>query len=360
MLPNCVASIALAFAVLLLPARSLAAEFGPQGIVRQFCQADGMGQRVTIPGWAGLAPLVGWAYEPAWDNVTLITGYTVGSPQAAAQNSFTVEVRYGVIGQLSPLGLNGEAHAETVTYRVQADEQGSWLIVGPPPAPHVFANRVDIEVMRRSLSDGGVNFLANTVFVWQMFRSAGWDIPFESTADLLSGTTYRVVEDPKPGDLVVYLRDEAPYHVGLLEAKNQVVSSTFNAGITRTPIDAFAGTVRYLRLVRPGTVETGAETEAAPANTPALRPTPSAPKSTATPSSPKKRPTPTATAAKKKVTAGKKKGQPGRPAKGQHAMKPAARKRAKPKPQGALKRPKPTPAAPKTSASPAHASHRIA
>jgi len=44
------------------------------------------------------------------------------------------------------------------------------------------------------------------------------------------------------------------YHAGLLEAEDQVVSSTLNAGIMRTAVDAFAGQVTYLRLVQPDSV----------------------------------------------------------------------------------------------------------
>jgi hypothetical protein len=262
-----------------------------------------------------------------------------------------VEVRYDIVGQLSPLGFDAEARAEVVTYWVQPDEQGNWHIVGPPPPPHVFANHVDIDATRRSLSAGGVNFLADTVFVWRMFRSAGWNVPFESTADLLSGATYRVVDDAKPGDLVVYLRDQAPYHVGLLEAEDQVVSSTLNAGITRTTVGAFPGEVRYLRLVQPAVSvprQAYPEAEPSPAVTPTIH---------LTPTTRANRPTPVATAVKTKRrptklsskrqirTPMKKKA--AKPSKLQRKAKPSARKRAKPKQQGVPRRPRPTPGVPK-------------
>jgi hypothetical protein len=327
------ACLAVTFAMLMLQGIAPSAELGPQGVVRQFCQADGNGQRVTIPGWAALAPLLTWTYEPAWDTVVLITGYTVGSPQPAEQNVLAVEVRYFVVGLLLPTGMNPEPHVESVIYQVQPDEQGSWHILGPLPAPHLFVNRVDIDAMRRSLSNGGVNFLANSVFVWQMFQSAGWAVPYESTTDLLSGATYRVVDNPKPGDLAVYLRDGAPYHVGLLEASNQLVSSTLNAGIARTTVDAFPGEVRYLRLARTGTV--GSVATAVPS------PAASHPAATAR----KQQPKPTVTTTKKTTT--KKKKTPAPPAKrGSHANA-SGHKRVKPKQASAPKRPHPTPGVPK-------------
>jgi hypothetical protein len=319
-----ITGMALGLAGLLSPGAAAAGP-GPQGVVRQFCQADGNGQRVTTPGWTGIAPLVTWAYEPAWDTVVLITGYTVDAPQPAEENVLAVPVRYAVVAQLSPLGLNGEAHVESVIYRIAADEQGLWHILGPPPLPHLFVNRVDIEAMRRSLSDGGVNFLANSVFVWQMYQSAGWNVPFESTNDLLSGATYHPVDSAKAGDLVVYLRDGTPYHVGLLEAKNQIVSSTLNAGIMRTTVDAFAGEVRYLRLGR---------LPAAPSAAPlVIRPAPTAPKP---------RPSPGAQAGKKKKT-------PTPPSKNKHPAKPSGHTRVQTKPKNAAARPRPTPTVRKAS-----------
>jgi len=246
----------MAFVVTVAVPAVAATALGPQSVVRQFCQADGNGQRITIPGWAALAPLLTWQYEPAWDTVTLIDGYTVRPPQPTGEPGLSVEVRYTVVGQLTPLGFDPEPQVESVTYRVQPDEQGNWHILGPLPPPHLFANQVDIDAMRRSLSEGDARFLANSIFVWKMFQSAGWNVPFEVTTDLLSGSAYRAVDDARPGDLIVYLRDGTPYHVGLLEAQNQIVSSTLNAGIVRTTINAFPGEVQYLRL---------AQVEAAPA-----------------------------------------------------------------------------------------------
>ena len=274
--------------LLLGPAWTATAQIGPQGAVRQFCQADGTGQRVTILGWAALAPLVSWPYEPAWDQVALISGYTVGSPRPTDGDALAIDVRYGVIGRLSPWGLDAEVHSETVTFVVRPDEHGSWRIDGPPPPPHIFADRVDMDAMRRSLSSGGPHFLANTVFVWQMFRSVGWNVQYESTAELLSDASYRAVDTPKPGDLVVYLRNDTPYHVGLLEAENQVVSSTLNAGITRAPVDAFPGGVRYLRLLQPAPMPERPDDRLPPAALLALQelsapPAPALPAATATP-----------------------------------------------------------------------------
>lgn len=227
-----------------------AVEFGPQSIVRRFCRADGTGNRLSVAGWDEIAPLVDWLYEPAWDHIVLITGYEVGSPRVVAPKVIGVDVQYAVVGQVSALGFDAAVQLETVTFRLDA-QAGRWRILGPPPPPHIFNSRADVDSMRRSLEVGGLNFLPNSLFIWNMFRSAGWNVPFVGTPELQSGSVYRTVAQPRPGDVVVYLRDGAPYHAGLLETEDQVVSSTVNFGIVRTATEAFAGEVKYLRLVQP-------------------------------------------------------------------------------------------------------------
>ena len=230
---------------------AMAAELGPQSVVREFCRADALGERGSSWGWTDVAPLVTWELEPAWDQITLVSTYTVEPPRPDGEGTLAVDVRYAVVGQVSALGLDTNVYVETVTFRVQAPDGVGWRIIGPMPAPHIFANRVDVGEMRRSLQQGATNFVPDGLFVWHMLRSAGWNVPFEGTGDLLNGAAYRPVERPAVGDLVVYLRDGTPYHVGLWEAENQVVSSTLNAGIMRAALEAFPGEVRYLRLVEP-------------------------------------------------------------------------------------------------------------
>jgi hypothetical protein len=85
-----------------------AVEFGPQGIVRQFCQFDGMGERLRPGGWWSVAPLVDWQLEPAWDQIMLIVGYTVDPPTAGPRGALDVDVVYSVVGVLTARGLNTE------------------------------------------------------------------------------------------------------------------------------------------------------------------------------------------------------------------------------------------------------------
>ena len=54
-------------------------------------------------------------------------------------------------------------------------------------------------------------------------------------------TTERTAE---VGDLVLYFDGEQPYHVGVVESDDTVVSATLNGGIRRTPFGAFAGEIK--------------------------------------------------------------------------------------------------------------------
>src|ERR1043166_4791784 len=171
--------VTLALAALPVRRGSAAVDAGPQGVVRQFCQADALGQRVSVQGWETIGRLVGWSFEPAWDHVVLINGYAVDPPSPRVDGALKVDVRYDVLSTVSALGVDASARVETVTLQVRTPDGSAWRIDGPPPPPHILGNRVDVEAMRQSLELGGVNFLADAVFVWRMYRSAGWDVDFK-------------------------------------------------------------------------------------------------------------------------------------------------------------------------------------
>jgi hypothetical protein len=241
------ASVLFACAILAAATEVPAVESGARVVVRRFCQADGLGQRVQLAGWAAIAPLVTWLLEPAWDHVVLIDGYEVGWSDAAEDGGVAIEVRYAVIGDVSALGLDTAVHVETAEFRMDGAD-GTWRILGQPPPPHIFASLVDVDAMRESLRVGGKDFVPDTVFIQQVLRSNGWNAAFVPTAELLQSETYRIVDKPEVNDLAVYLRDGVPYHVGVFEASDRIVSSTLNAGVVHTAADAFLGEMKVLRL----------------------------------------------------------------------------------------------------------------
>ena len=282
------AGVCLAVALSAPPAAAI--EFGPQGAVRQFCQADARGHRATVPGWAAFAPLVAWPLEPAWDHVVLIAGYAVGGPRQLDEETLEIEVRYDVIGQVSAFGFDTAVYVETYPFRVHTYDGTAWRILGPPPPPHIAASRVEVQAMRASFASGSTNFMPNSLFVTHMYRSAGWGVPAVRTTELLASRVYRRVDEPQVGDLVLFLDAGTPYHVGLLDEPNVMVSSTLNAGVVRTPIDAFPGEIEFARLVQPegGPPEVGLAAAADAATAGARKPA----ASPAAAAAPAKRPTP--------------------------------------------------------------------
>lgn len=231
----------------LLAARAaLAAD--PAETMRNFCRSDGLGHRLHPQTWGNVEPAVTWKLEPAWDRVVLISGYEVGPPQVAG-DAVAFTVTYSVTADVRPAAVTDESRQETRTYRLVKDPNESWWrVLGPPPPPHVFASRVDASDLAASLDPRAERFLSASAFVWQLWTSAGWTIPYADTAALPSLDRLAAVERGTTGDLVVYFDGDTPYHVGMVEGDGIVVSATLNAGVRRAPTHAFFGETRYFRL----------------------------------------------------------------------------------------------------------------
>lgn len=247
------AMILVVSAVAIVAATGVAtAEPGPQNTVRRFCRADATGARVFGVQWGRVAELVAWPFDPAWDRVLFVTGYRIGPPRGLEDGRVAVDVDYGVVGEATVTGFEPGVHVESVTFVLDDDAGGQWRIISPLLPPHVFGHRVRADEIVGVLAGGRGRFLASSVFVQRLLRAAGWDVPYVPTSTLLSEGTYAEVSAPARGDLVVYVQDGLPYHVGLLEAPGRVVSTTSNAGVVRSTLNAFPGEVRYGRLAGVG------------------------------------------------------------------------------------------------------------
>ena len=238
--------LALMVVIVAVPHRGLAAD--PLNTVRVFCRADGDGVRLRPRTWSSIAPLVTWHLEPAWDRVRLISAYELTTPTISGEG-VEVEVRYAVIAEIRAGSVRRDERFETETYRLSLDESNnSWRILGPPPVPYVFSNYADAEAIAALLDPHEPAYVSASALVWELLREAGWDVPYTDTASLPSAAGWLPVQTPQAGDLVIYYDGERPYHVGLVESENQIVSATLNAGVRRAPLAAFAGDVRYWRL----------------------------------------------------------------------------------------------------------------
>jgi hypothetical protein len=235
--------VALLFALTVLCTPASGAD--PLKIMRAYCRADGLGDRLQPSTWINVAPLVTWKIEPAWDELRLIRGYEMGTPRLS-EDGVEVEVTYTVSGDLRAGKVMRGARLESRTYHlVTGDEGRHWRIVGPPAVPYLFESEADIEELAVLLAPGDSSYVSNSAFVWHLLRPDHPDLPYRDTASLASATYLIEAEEPKPGDLALYYDGDVPFHVGVVEAENVIVSSTMNAAIWRGLVDSFPGKVRY-------------------------------------------------------------------------------------------------------------------
>jgi hypothetical protein len=225
-----------------------AAAADPMNIVRLFVQGDGHGDRLDPLRWQNIAPLVAWPLEPAWDHLFLIRGVEVGTPQRK-DGAVEVEVKYTVTAEIRSSGIAPVERVDVHTYRLDLDEDANWRIRAPALPPHVYDSKADGEALVALLSPDESPYVSNSAFVWRMLRSAGWLIAYATTEDLAISADYTTARTAEVGDLVLYFDGERPYHVGIAESEDTVVSATLNGGIRRTPYGAFAGEIRYRRPI---------------------------------------------------------------------------------------------------------------
>jgi hypothetical protein len=262
------AFIAVALGGVLVTSRPAAAD-DPLNTIRNFCQLDGLGARLQARTWPSIAPLVSWTLEPAWDRLLLISGYEVGTPHLK-DSAVEIEVQYSVTGELHPGKV--ERHPpriESRTFRLALDETTDiWRIAPPPPPPYLFEAQVDADTLAAALKADQGTYLSSSAFVWRLLQQSGWELPYDDAAALMSSHALRDLDTGNEGDLVLWLDDDSPYQVGLLESPGIAVTSTLNGGVRRVPLASFAGEVRYRRFLPPHATPTpGAPTAAVVAAT---------------------------------------------------------------------------------------------
>ncbi len=247
-------------ALIAAPARAA----DPLNTIRAFCQADGRGMRVHPREWAAIAPLVWWVLEPAWDHLSLIRGFELGTP-VFREGAVEVAVQYTVTADIRSGGISRNERVETRTFRMERDLDGMWRIRAPAPPPYVFESEADPEALAALLDPEDSSYVSDSAFAWRMLRSAGWFMPYADLADLASSSDFAAARTAAVGDLAIYYDGDQPYHVGVVESDGTVVSATLNGGIQRSLFSAFAGEIRYRRPVPPKITAT---VEAVPTPTP--------------------------------------------------------------------------------------------
>jgi len=215
------------------------------GVARDFCRADGLGHRLSPRELASLAPLVGWRFEPAWDSVVLIRGYQIASPRRAG-DTLTVDVDYSVVAEVVAGQVVRKPRVEHRRFRLRAGG-GGWVLLGPPPPPHVFEDRADADAFADLLDPKTGAYVSNVAAALKHLGSARGEPSRVTVVALSGGSGLEPVDEPVAGDLVFYLDGTTPYHVGIVEAGDVVLSATLNAGAVKLPLDAFDGERVFMR-----------------------------------------------------------------------------------------------------------------
>jgi hypothetical protein len=240
--------LALALVALLMTVAAAAHAVDPLNTMRAFCQADGRGARVDPRTWPRIADLVSWSIEPAWDHLYLIRGFELGTPQLR-DGGVEVEVQYTITADVQSSVVQETERVETRTYRLVRGDDGLWRIRAPAPPPYLFASSADASALAALLDPAGSTYLSNSAFAWRMLRDADWAIDYATVPALPTAPGFTVERSAQVGDLALYYDGDQPYHVGIVESDDTVVSATLNGGIRRTPFGSFAGEIRYLRPV---------------------------------------------------------------------------------------------------------------
>jgi hypothetical protein len=245
------ASAILPLLLLATPARAQV----PEKIIASFCEADGHGERLHPTGASSFGDFLGWRFEPAWDRASLISGYEV-RPESTGPDEVQLEVRYSVVADVTGEGVKDEERLDSV-HLTLGRVDGAWRILGVPPPPHLFASDFEAQRLFSELSPLSPAYLSSSKFVWRMLIDSGWSYPYMPASAYLGSPYFKAVSEPTIGDVVAYLSHGSPYHLGIYLGDDRVTSATVR-GVVRTPLNAFPGEIRYLRLTeasRPPTPE---------------------------------------------------------------------------------------------------------
>jgi cell wall-associated NlpC family hydrolase len=240
------AGFALLCALMVMSTPAVGAD--PLKTMRAYCRADGLGDRLQPSTWIKIAPLVTWKIEPAWDQLRLIRGYEIGTPQLG-EDGVEVQVTYTVSGDLQAGKVSREIRLESRTYQLATEDEGQhWRIVGPPSIPYLFESQADIEGLSALLKPDDGSYISSSAFVWHLLRRDHPDLPYRDTASLAKANYLVETDEPKPGDVALYYDGDVPFHVGVVDADGSIVSATMNAGVWRGGPESFPGIVQYRRI----------------------------------------------------------------------------------------------------------------
>jgi hypothetical protein len=110
-------------------------DLSPKEVVKQFCQFDAEGCRLSSEGLWRTEPLVAWPGEPGWDNVSIISDYRVIKVETVGEKAM-VTVKYFILGSTDSIEFVKSNREKEILFELGMID-GNWKITKPQIPPHV-------------------------------------------------------------------------------------------------------------------------------------------------------------------------------------------------------------------------------
>jgi hypothetical protein len=110
-----------------------------RGLVSQYCRLDYGGARLDPQGWTKLQSVVWWKTNPDYEQIDVISRYTVDTEPVLTNGKYTVTVHYRRLGRYEPgIGYSREmaSPTEDVEYTVTAVKDEWRIDDAEPNFPH--------------------------------------------------------------------------------------------------------------------------------------------------------------------------------------------------------------------------------
>lgn len=115
---------------------------GAVALVQEYVARDGRGERLGVSQW--FRDAVDWPDEPGYDEITVISGYEVGTANVVSDTA-RIPVRFRRIGRIetdeNSARFVSDTGQEAQQFVVERRET-RWIIVEPQINQHVLAERV--------------------------------------------------------------------------------------------------------------------------------------------------------------------------------------------------------------------------
>jgi hypothetical protein len=134
--------LALVFCFVFLSVFSAFADNEPAKVVKEFCQLDYEGMRLSSHTYPAVRHLTTIEESEGWDTVVIIDKFDVTNT-VITDNTAEVTVVYYVLGTADGDGLKETKAVKTVTFKLGKNSKG-WKITYPDLEPHISKDALEV------------------------------------------------------------------------------------------------------------------------------------------------------------------------------------------------------------------------